>query len=304
MCDGGVRLGKRGPIRRHIILSVVLISLCAVASVGAAQADNRFDKKTTTVHITGTIWDRDAGRMQNLADEFAKATPQFSLDSKGGDVLAAMRIGRLIRKLEGRTTVAARAKCHSACALIFIAGVERTNLGEIGLHRPYLDTDPELLKSHLPMLYAQVKAYVAEMGIGDGFVQKMMDTDSSKMTIYYSKDSLTLIPKYDPKYDEARISREARQNGISASEMRQREHDAEACRGMRDKARIAECVGAKLWGLSEDDYRPRAKKALQACALSAGETKTLSALPMIERRDHALSVRRETCTRDILKSQN
>ena len=124
--------------------------------------------------------------------------------------------GEFIRKLEGRTTVAARAKCHSACALIFIAGVERTNLGEIGLHRPYLDTDPELLKSHLPMLYAQVKAYVAEMGIGDGFVQKMMDTDSSKMTIYYSKDSLTLIPKYDPKYDEARKSHARHAKTVSA----------------------------------------------------------------------------------------
>ena len=125
MCDGGVRLGKRGPIRRHIILSVVLISLCAVASVGAAQADNRFDKKTSTVQITGTIWDRDAGRLQNQFGETApKQVPKFSLNSEGGDIFAAIRIGRLIRKLKARTVVAPRAKCHSACALIFIAGME------------------------------------------------------------------------------------------------------------------------------------------------------------------------------------
>ena len=144
--------GKRGSIRHHTILSVVCgLNLCFCFG-RAAQAESRFDQENnSTVHITGTIWDRDAGRMQNLADEFAKVTPQFSLDSKGGDVLAAMRIGQLIRKLEGRTTVAARAKCHSACALIFIAGVERTDLGEIGLHRPYLDSDPELLKNHLPI---------------------------------------------------------------------------------------------------------------------------------------------------------
>jgi hypothetical protein len=304
MCDGGGPLRTRGSIRRRTVLSAVLASICAIASTVAGQADNRFDKKTATVHITGTIWDRDAGRLSNLADELAKTTPQLLLDSDGGDVLAAMRIGRLIRKLEGRTTVVARAKCHSACALIFIAGVERTNLGEIGLHRPYLDTDAELLKSHLPMLYAQVKDYVAEMGIADSFVQKMMDTDSSKMTLYGGKDSLALIPKYDPKYEDARISREARRYGVAAAEIRQREHDAETCHGMRDKARAAECVGAKLWGLSEDDYRPRARKASQACALSAGETKILSALPMTERRDHTLSVRRETCARNILKPQS
>jgi hypothetical protein len=285
-------------------LSVALGSIIAVASIAKAPADNRIDKKTAIVHITGTIWDRDAGRLHNLADELAKTTPQFMLDSIGGDILAAMRIGRLVRKLEGRTTVAARAKCHSACALIFIAGVERISVGEIGLHRPYLDTDADLLRDQLPMLYARVKDYVAEMGIGDGFVQKMMDTDSSTMALYAGKDALALIPKYDPKYEAVRIAREARQYGITVSETRQREHDAEACHGMRDKARMADCVAAKLWGLGEDGYRQRAKKASQACALSAGETKILSALPMTDRKDHALSIRRETCARNILKSQN
>ena len=302
MCDGGVRVRQRGSIRHRAIASVVCGSICAFASVVAAQAESRFDQKTSTVHISGHIWDRDAGRLQNLAGELAKVAPQFSLNSVGGDVLAAMRIGQLIRKLEGSTTVAARAKCHSACALIFIAGVERTDLGEIGLHRPYLDSDQELLKDHLPILNAKVKAYVADMGIGDDFYQNMMNTDSSKMAILDRKVSLALIPKYDPKFDQERISREARRYGITVAEMRQREHEVEACQGLGDKARIASCVGAKLWALSEDEYRPLAKKALQACALSAGEAKILAALPVMERRDHGLSLRKEACARDILKA--
>jgi len=302
MSDGGVRVRQRGSIRHRAIASVVCGSICAFASVVAAQAESRFDQKTSTVHISGHIWDRDAGRLQNLAGELANVTPQFSLDSDGGDILAAMRIGRLIRKLEGRTTVAARAKCHSACALIFIAGIERTGLGEIGLHRPYLDSNQELLKDHLPMLNAKVKAYVADMGIGDDFYQKMTDTDSSTMAILDRKVSLALIPKYDPKFDQERISREARRYGIPVADMRQREHEAEACQGLGDKARIASCVGAKLWALSEDEYRPLAKKVLQACALSAGEAKILAALPVMVRRDHALSLRKEACARDILKA--
>lgn len=287
-------------IGRLLIYGLML----ALASGAAARADNRFDKKTATVYIIGTIWDRDAGRISNLADELAKSSPQFLLDSDGGDMLAAMRIGRLIRKLEGRTTIPARAKCHSACALIFIAGVERNNLGEIGLHRPYLDTDEEQLRDQLPMLYARAKDYVIEMGIGGDFVQKMMNTDLSKMTIYNGKGSLALIPKYDPKYEDARMSRLTREYGITASEVRAREQDAESCRGMRDKARMAVCSNAKLWGLSEDDYQRRNKKAARACALSPGERKTLSALPVTERRDHALVIRGETCARDILKPRN
>ena len=68
------------------------------------------------------------------------------------------------------------------------------------------------------MLNAKVKAYVAEMGIGDGFYQKMMDTDSSKMAILDRKD----IPGVDPEIRSevsirSEISREARRNGISGS---------------------------------------------------------------------------------------
>jgi hypothetical protein len=168
--------------------------ICALTLPGTARADFRFDKKTSTVHITGTIWDRDAGRLQSLLEKTVKGPQQFSLGSDGGDMLAAMRIGRLVRGLNARTLVAARAKCHSACVLIFIAGVERNNLGEIGLHRPYLDTDADQLQHHLPMLYSRVKDYVAEMGVDDSFFQKMMDTDSSTMAVYGPSETPALIP--------------------------------------------------------------------------------------------------------------
>jgi len=175
--------------------AVTLVLIGVLAWTTAAQADNRFDKKTSTVQITGTIWDRDAGRLQNQFGETApKIVPKFSLNSEGGDIFAAIRIGRLIRKLKARTVVAPRAKCHSACALIFIAGMERTNSGEIGLHRPYHDTDAEQLKQYLPALYAQVKDYVLEMGLSEAFFQKMMDTDSSKMAIYGPSETPALIP--------------------------------------------------------------------------------------------------------------
>jgi hypothetical protein len=188
MCDGRTR----SLLDRRRTLVVALI--CVLTLPGAARADFRFDNKTSTVHITGTIWDRDAGRLQTLIEKTARGPRQFSLGSDGGDMLAAMRIGRLVRKLNAHTLVAARAKCHSACALIFIAGVERKNLGEIGLHRPYLDTDADQLQHHLPMLYSRVKDYVAEMGLDDSFYQKMMDTDSSTMAIYGPSETPALIP--------------------------------------------------------------------------------------------------------------
>jgi hypothetical protein len=41
---------------------------------------------------------------------------------------------------------------------------------------------------------------------------------------------------------------------------------------------------------------------LRTCALSAGEAKILAALPVTARRDHAWSLRKEACARDILKA--
>ncbi len=89
------------------------------------------------------------------------------------------------------------------------------------------------------MLNAKVKAYVADMGIGDDFYQKMMSTDSSTMAILDRKVSLALIPKYDPKFDQERISREARRYGIllrkcgSASMRRKAAKDWGTRRGSR-----------------------------------------------------------------------
>jgi hypothetical protein len=70
---------------------------------------------------------------------------QVELNSKGGDVLEAMKIGRVIERLRLstslKTTGDPEESCLSACFFIFVAGVKRnTNLiwdRDLGVHRPY-----------------------------------------------------------------------------------------------------------------------------------------------------------------------
>ena len=59
-----------------------------------------------------------------------------------------MQIGRLIRKYEVTVTVNEHAKCYSSCVLIFIAGVYRQSLGQIGLHRPFFAAAPQSQQSN------------------------------------------------------------------------------------------------------------------------------------------------------------
>ena len=61
------------------------------------------------------------------------------LDSRGGDVLAAIQIGRLIRKYVSITWIEFELKCYSSCALIFISDVWRTSFGEL---KPALSGQP------------------------------------------------------------------------------------------------------------------------------------------------------------------
>jgi hypothetical protein len=254
--------------------------------------------------IYGTITEQDAKALQELSPELERRELSVDLDSRGGNVSAAMQIGRLIRKYEGTTRIAAGAeegkwaKCHSACALIFIAGVRREIYpgAQLGLHRPHLTSIPQgrqVVEKQVPLILSQLKQYVAEMGITDNFYQQMVNTEPSQL-VTYGHDSYTkLFPEVDPVYEEIEISYEARARGVTTDEMRQRHLDG----GKGCYEYIYSCA-ALLWGLSARVYRDRDEKA-KACYVD-GDDKLLDAMPKKERRDHPLWIKRETCIRNIM----
>jgi hypothetical protein len=155
--------------------------------------------------ISGTITEQDAKSLQELSAEMERNNLfTLLLDSKGGDVFAAMQIGRLIRKYDGSTVIGFNekkqgAKCYSSCALIFIAGVDRIihSGGQLGLHRPYLSSIPQgrqVVEKQVPLVLSQVKQYVDEMGITDNFYQQMVNTKPSQMAIYREDNYTELVP--------------------------------------------------------------------------------------------------------------
>jgi hypothetical protein len=257
------------------------------------------------VYITNTITEADAKALQDTSGELENLHVVW-LDSKGGDVFAAMRIGRLIRKYELATWISAPpGKCYSSCALIFIAGVQRLNFGEIGLHRPHLASAPQsrqLLEKQIPFLLSQIKGYVSEMGITDNFYQQMVNTPPSQMATYGWSDYRTLVPENDPTYDEVRISYEARRYGVRTAEMRLREEDAEQCYKLRapGTSQFLTCYEARMWGLSDRVYQERQEKASRSCRLSDDEAKIVDAIPRRDRKDHPIWIRMESCVRGIM----
>lgn len=88
------------------------------------------------------------------------------LASNGGDTLAAMAIGRLIRSNKFATNVPSGALCTSACGLIWIAGDQRTlSAGaRVGFHGAFRRVNGKRIVSAEGN--ALVGAYIAEMGYG------------------------------------------------------------------------------------------------------------------------------------------
>ena len=311
--------------QRVAIVLGILLPFAANADVRVKRDDFR-----TQVYVSGTISRQDAISFRGLEMEFAFKHTDVFLDSRGGDVDAAMEMGRIIRKHDLATSITA-GKYYSSCALIFIAGMRRTNIaGEIGLHRPYLASSPasrDAIERQVSTMLASVKTYVSEMGITENFYHEMVNTDPSRMRIYTDKNYKTLIPELDPVYEEVQIAREARQYGISPVEARRRTAYAGSCfpglgiddfdklssaelkrleqsmrKAANDPKGQARCRGSRMWGLSEPVYEERLEQSKRICGdgLSDEEALVVEKVPLKQKHDHPFVIKFWACTRNVM----
>jgi hypothetical protein len=299
-CKVGRPLATRGrsvTFKRAAILATLVVGLLVPSIAAAKVSVDRSDKVRLAVHIEGLISQQDAVSVEALGQELKYKFLDVFLNSEGGDVFAATRIGRFVRKFEG-TTIAGP-ECLSSCALIYIAGVTRSNLGVIGLHRPYLAGQPRgrlAVEHEAETMLKEVQSYVAEMGVTNRFYEEMVNTEPSQMRTYVLADIDALVPAKDPISDEVTTAREARAYGVTTDEIRRRQVDAEKCFGT---PQFASCYSAALWGLSRRVYEERAAKA-KVCALTPDEHTRLDLIPIRERWNNSLLIEQEDCRRRIM----
>jgi hypothetical protein len=293
-------------LRSSVAVLLVLAMQPAYGSVRIERDSNGY----VTIYITDTITKHDGEEFKSVMQELShQSLLMVTLNSSGGDVDAAMLIGRLIRKLYGRTDIRLHEKCYSSCALIFIAGVMRINLGELGLHRPFFATTPlsrEQIESQVPILLDKLKKYIIEMGITDNFYQILVNTEPSDIVIYgltngNLDDFAKLVPTVDPTYDEITVAESARLYGITTLEVRQRSKEADReCSVTRLPDTYINCRSAITWGLSESVYLERNVEAVKDCRYSDDEKKILHRTPRVSSWDLPLVIRHEDCVRSIM----
>ena len=293
-------------------LMAVMIALFVVTGLRQAFAEVQLDLKSPILHLLvyGTISKSDADYVAQHEADFRNQSLGVYLNSVGGDVAAAMKIGRIIRDHEA-TVSTDNAKCFSSCALIYIAGVTRFNTnGLIGLHRPYLAADAlnrGAIERAAPLMLQRIKDYVREMGVSDAFYDAMVNTEVSDVRLYRDNEINRLVPETDPTSDEIENGYDARKYGISAGEMRRRKAVAkQKCDPLfsdtpESHHRYSNCREAIFWGLDISAYDRASKDAFRECHLSDDDLKIYGATDIKKRRDLPLFIKFEACKRDAMK---
>lgn len=118
-------------------------------------------------------------------------TPIVVLNSPGGDVLTAIRMGEIARATAAHTYVMPGYDCSSACVLVFAGGVDRflAEGGRLGLHRPaftdfesFARMEQENATKTYSDLLMVVENYLSTMRISPQFSRLLLETKSSDIT--------------------------------------------------------------------------------------------------------------------------
>jgi ATP-dependent protease ClpP protease subunit len=113
---------------------------------------------------------------------------RVDVDSEGGEMFAAMEIGRLLRTARASISVGRGSHCISACVFVLMGAPSRTvDVGaRVGIHRPSLSDfeGPDLVSS----MEASIRLYADEMTGSHRIVDEMMSIPSDRIHLLTPRD--------------------------------------------------------------------------------------------------------------------
>jgi len=248
----------------RVAFTIALLSfILATEVVAATVAVTKEDKCNIVITLSGPIDDnteKDLVAAYNLLNKENLKKCRFStldLNSSGGDVAAAMRVGDFVRQKKMQTTVNNRNSCASACVLIFLGGVTRSVWnGKIGLHRPYstnYSTSESAARDAYERINRNIREYLNRMNIPDGLLNIMNSVPPDKinwLTDQRSTEKLKelFIVGTDPVWADQEDSLEAKRLGISKQVLYTRRNKIEViCGNPFDDKYLDPVVGFTMW---------------------------------------------------------
>src|SRR6266705_1172796 len=217
---------------RGLILSLVLFaSFAAWPDVSGAR---HCSATSCTLMVEGRITSSDVPLVkQALEQTQGSGTLLFMLNSEGGDIAAAIEIGRLIRRWpDSVALVSLNSKCFSACVFVLAGGLHRTVHGKVGIHRPFgagpKTATYESTQKELRALEQSAKRFLQDVNIPVSLFEEMMSVPPQKLRLL-TEDELARygVGQNDPVYEEVREGKAAQALGISKEEYLRRKNRSE-----------------------------------------------------------------------------
>lgn len=160
----------------------------------------------------------------------------IGIESPGGDVQAAMKLGRLLRKHEASiySRYSGRSVCASACIFVFAGAPKRSVAGQMLIHRPYgakgSVQDVQATAKQWKELQSSIRTYLEEMNIPGSLLDAINAVPSDKPRELTKQElSFYMLDQDDPVYVETQDAKRAAKLGISRTELLARKMQVEKC---------------------------------------------------------------------------
>jgi hypothetical protein len=235
-------------------------------------------------------------------------TTMFRLESVGGEVHAAMRIGRSMRRMNA--WLLARSRCLSSCVLILAGGVRRDiGAARIGIHRPFFESyqlnTRDKMSSRVRNLNNELSVYFEEMGQPASLLDAMRAVPPDQIqTLTSSELERFMLSGIDPVFDEREVAREAWRYGSNPVEIRRRRTlSSTMCnaflgtqsRPIESRAldQYKECHEGIMYATTTETLRSRTERARTLCTVVTASQQGPSFSPQE-------ATRLQQCRRDVM----
>lgn len=235
-------------MRALVLFAILAVNSYAYADVKIYEELTSARSHTLRLSLDGEITVQDADVFEaiwNRAHKPRAATNSpgelfisMALNSRGGDVDSALRIGHLLRRGSHIAWVLDREVCYSSCVLV-LAGATRRSVeptAKIGIHRPFLTKAVGIPAGQMDEFYkrltTRIETYLGSVNINKKLAADMMRIPPERLSIL-SREQLHEygLASDDVGIQEADSMAQALRLGISRQELVSRTNQAGAACG-------------------------------------------------------------------------
>jgi hypothetical protein len=262
-----------------LMCTFLIIIAVIITFISSSEANVELENEIVkSYRISGEITTMDVNQIKNiLQNKPAGERTIFYLNSTGGDIYAAMEIGKLIRKARAGCMILEGARCYSACVFVLAGGVNRAAAGgTVGIHRPFStyvgNRDYQSTQKEYRRTETAIRTYFKEMNLPERLFEAMVLVPPEKIRILsYEELKAFGLSGTDPVEQETEDATDASNYGISKTELIRRKNMLdEVCPfvpgSQVDGEAWFDCRVAYMYGLDLSTYRARVARARNVCS--------------------------------------